>query len=55
MSGADEDSTPEWPLRAPSDALDLNSEGFGPALDPLDDTEDDAELDPDLREDVNHP
>ena len=60
---ADKDTTPEWPLMAPSDPLDLNEEGFDPALDPLDetaddaqqDTEDDGELDPDLRDDLKRP
>lgn len=50
---AGKDTTPEWPLKAPSDPLDLNEEGFDPSRDPLDDTEDDSDLDPDLSEDVD--
>ena len=44
----DENLTPQWPINAPSDPLDLNESGFDPALDPSDDAADDSELDPEL-------
>lgn len=44
----DENPTPEWPINAPSDPLDLNESGFDPALDPSDEAADDSELDPEL-------
>lgn len=43
----DENPTPEWPINAPSDPLDLNESGFDPGLDPSD-LADDSELDPEL-------
>ncbi|WP_225774040.1 hypothetical protein [Pseudomonas sp. Marseille-Q5115] len=47
----DPNPTPEWPLNAPSDPVELNDTGFDPARDPLDDAAaDDSDLDPDLSE-----
>lgn len=44
-----QNSTPEWPLSAPSDPLELNDTGFDPGKDPQDGPgADDSELDPEL-------
>jgi hypothetical protein len=45
----DETPTPEWPLPAPSDPVELNDTGFDPGRDPLDEAgADDEDLDPEL-------